>query len=373
MQVTPARARVGMVVGAVLFVAFILYLTRAALFPFLLGAGIAYVIAPLVERLAVVQPWYGRRPDVARGAAVLVIYGLVLAGLIVAGILFIPTLVHEVDQLIEAVPDFADDAQAQIDEWVAQYQREVPEDLRRRINEAIQNASSEIGAVAQGVVGRSIGFFFSTVSALLGYLSVPFFVFYALKDRDQAFGRFYAFFPEKLRPDVRECVRIANQVIGAYVRGQLFLGVLIFFITLVGLNLMGIEFALALAFFAGLTELIPIIGPIIGFIPAFIVVLATEPDKWWWVILFYLGVQAAENYLLVPRVHSTSVNIHPAVVLVLLTVGGTLFGLWGVLVAVPVFAAVRDVYAYVYRRLGDAEREAQAEADIPPNPPLSPP
>ncbi len=362
--VTPRALRAGMVVGALLAILWAAYVARGALFPFVLGAVIAYVIAPLVERLAVAQPWYGTRPETARGVAILVIYGGTLAGLVVGGIFVVPDIIHEVDQLIDDVPQLVDDAQAQIDEWAARYEEQVPGSVRERINEVISNASDDLGDLAEAAARRSLGLVFSTVSALLGYIAIPFFVFYALKDRDRALGRFYTFFPEAIRPDVRECVRIANKVLGAYVRAQLTLAVIIFAMTFVGLRLMGVEFSLALAVFAGLTEMIPIIGPIIGFIPAFIVVLATDPGRWWWVILFYMGVQAAENYLLVPRIHGESVHMHPALVLMLLAIGAALFGLWGVLLIVPLAAATRDVFIYIYRRLGEEEeKRAQASAE----------
>ncbi len=362
---TPTNIRRWLVFFALLLVLYVVWLTRAALYPFAIGAVIAYIISPLVERLAVIQPWYARKPEVARGFSVITVYGFVLAVLLIAGLIFIPRLVDEVNQLIDEIPAIVDEAQAQIDRYTERYRREVPQETREQIDQAVQDLGSEAAALVETIGRRSIDVVFSTVAGLLGYISVPFFVFYALKDRDRFFGRMYSYFPEGVRPDVRECVRIANRVVGAYVRGQLFLGLVIFLITLIGLQLMGIEFAIGLAVVAGFTELIPIIGPLIGFVPAFIVVLATEPDKWWWVVLFYLGVQAAENYLLVPRIHSTSVNIHPAVILILLAVGGALWGLQGVLIIVPLAAASRDVFAYIHRRLSEEEERRKRLPETP--------
>lgn len=366
LTITPRHIRIAMVIGALLVITWFLWLARGALFPFVIGAVLAYVIAPIVERAAVVQPWYARNPETARGVAVLFIYAAGLAAIIITAIFFVPEIIEEVDQFIEEVPELYDAASDQVDEWLDQYRDNVPENVRDRIEEALAGAGSQAGALVEGVAERSLGIVFSTVAAVFGYIAVPFFIFYALKDRDRALGRVYSFFPENIRPDVRECVRIANNVLGAYVRAQLFLALVIFTITLVGLRLMGIQFSVGLAITAGFTELIPIIGPIIGFVPAFIVVLATDPEKWWWVVLFYIGVQAAENYLLVPRFHSSSVNMHPALVLVLLTAAGAVFGLLGVLVVVPVAAAIRDVYAYVYRRLGEEETRRAALAAEPP-------
>jgi predicted PurR-regulated permease PerM len=357
--------RIGMTTAAVLVALWVAYIARGALFPFALGAAIAFVISPLVERLARIQPWYERRPELARGVAILTVYVSVSAALVVAGFLFIPQLVDEVDQLVEDVPDLTRKARDEFSAWNQQYEERVPADLRERIDKSFREVGNDVSAAARAIAVRSLNVVVSTLATVLGFISVPFFVFYALKDREKAFGRFYSWFPAHLQPDVKEVVRIGNRTLGAYVRAQLFLALVIFVITYAGLWLMGVEFSLGLAFVAGLTEMIPIIGPLIGFVPAFVVVLATEPEHWWWVVLFYLGVQAVENYLLVPRIHANSVQMHPALVLVLLAVGGALWGLWGVLVIVPLAAALRDVFTYIYGRLGEAEeRRRKLDVDV---------
>ena len=94
---------------------------------------------------------------------------------------------------------------------------------------------------------------------------------------------------------------------------------------------LGVPFAVVLGVVAGITELIPIVGPLIGAAVAILVTLATAPDKLIWVALLYLGVQLVENTLLVPRVQSDTLNIHPIVVIVVIIVGGHFFGIWGII------------------------------------------
>lgn len=361
-RATLRRTRMGLVVAVLLLVATALWLTRDALFPFVLSAILAYVIAPVVERLALAQPWNRKHPEVARGAAIISIYAVIGAALTLIAIFAIPAVVREVGDLIDAVPELSTAARERVDGWIERYNEEVPEELRDRVDQALREAGGAVTGFARNLFTRSVGIVFSTIAALVGYIAVPFFVFYLLKDRDQAAGKFYSLFPPGLQADVRECVRIANHAFGAYVRGQLLLGLVIFAITFVGLLVMGVQFSLALAVVAGITELIPIIGPVLGAIPAIIVVLATEPGHWWWVVLFYIGVQGAENYLLVPRIHSHTVGMHPALVLVLLAVGGALFGIWGLLLVVPVTATARDVFIYVYGRLQEEESASPSPA-----------
>lgn len=359
LSLTAAQWRRILVVAALIVVLWVLWIARGALFPFLLGVIIAFVIAPAVERIARLQPWHRANPVLSRGVAILAVYFGVLAAIGVPAFFLVPALVDESIEFVDEAPALFEDAQRRLEDLTSEYERRVPEDVRERIDEAVADLGQRFGDIAAGVAARTASTAFSNVAALIGYVAVPFFVFYAVRDRDQARHWFYNLFPERIRPDVEECTSIVNRVFGAYLRGQLILGFAIFVITLAGLWLMDIQFAIALAFIAGVTELIPLIGPIIGFVPALIVVLATDPEKWWWIVLFYIAVQQAENNLLVPRIQGQAVHLHPVVILILLAIGGALFGLLGVILVVPIAAAIRDVYLYVYRRLGDAaDREA---------------
>ena len=93
-------------------------------------------------------------------------------------------------------------------------------------------------------------------------------------------------------------------------------------------------------------ELIPIIGPLLGAIPGVLVALATLPGDLLWVVLLYTGVQLVENVVLVPRIQGRAVDIHPAIIMLLLVISSEVAGLWGVIVAVPLAAVPRDVFLY---------------------------
>ena len=116
----------------------------------------------------------------------------------------------------------------------------------------------------------------------------------------------------------------------------------------VGLFLLGIRFSAVLGVIAGVTELVPVIGPLLGAIPGSLVTLATSPNDLVPVLLLYVGIQLVENALLVPRIQGRAVEIHPAIIMVILVVASEAAGLWGVLLAVPVAAVARDVFKYFY-------------------------
>ena len=110
--------------------------------------------------------------------------------------------------------------------------------------------------------------------------------------------------------------------------------------------------------------MVPILGPWLSFIAAAIVVLATDPGKIWIVAILFLMIQQLENTFLVPKIQGDAVGMNPAVIMVLLVLGGALFGIIGVIAVVPIAAILRDVFVYIYNRLSE---EAQSSDELPPH------
>ena len=141
---------------------------------------------------------------------------------------------------------------------------------------------------------------------------------------------------------------IIHDVIGAYIRAQLFSAVVVGVAVFLGLFFLGIKFAALLGLIAGLFGLIPIIGALLGAIPGLLVTLATARDDMIWVVILYLVVQFVESNIISPRIQSRAVNIHPALILAILVIASETAGLWGVIIGVPLTAAARDVFKYFY-------------------------
>lgn len=351
------RIRYAMVVLAVVVVGYLLWRARGGFIPFLIGGVLAYLLTPLVDRVALGMPFGRRRPELARTLAIVLIY-LVGASVLISGAaLIIPAIVRETGELADNIPGYVRAAQDRAREWSATYRERVPADVQARIDESLNNAGDTAGQFGQRMLTRSFSFAQGLFSVILGYLIIPFWLFYILKDRHKIGPEIQRWFPPGIRDDVNACIRICQRVLGSYIRAQLTLGFFIGVVTTIGLWLLGIEGYIVLGIIAGLTELIPVLGPILGAIPALIVVLATEPDKFIWVLLFYVAVQQVENAILVPRIQGNAVNLHPALIIVLLVVAQQVAGFFGMVVVVPLAALVKDLYQYVYRRLREREDE----------------
>lgn len=166
-------------------------------------------------------------------------------------------------------------------------------------------------------------------------------------------------------------IGIVQRVVGQWVRGQVVLGITVFIATFAGLLLLSEvvhpvfgQFALLLAIFAGVLELLPVIGPIIAAIPAVLLAATAGGEAVVAALVLYTVVQQVENYLLVPKIQGDAVQLHPSAVMFALILGAAIAGLLGAILALPITAAARDVYRYLFRRLSPNPPEPAAAAAL---------
>jgi len=341
-------------------VAFLAWTARGALLPFAFGGVLAYALTPVVDLLASVIPARTHRADVLRrGAVVFALYVAVAAALVGAGALLVPLAVDQTVHFVDELPQLVRSAREETDTWLRAYRDRVPAGVQERVDIIVKDGSSAAAATIASWMRGSVSFVTQTITVLVTFIVVPFWMFWALRDRHFVARNFMNAVPQTLRPDVENILTIADRLVGRYIRGQLLLGLVVGLAVGLGLSLLGVQLSLALGVWAGITELIPIVGPWIGAVPGLLIVLATDPELFVWVALLYLAVQQLENNLLVPRIQGQAVDIHPAMVILLLVVGGAAFGFLGLLVIVPLTAILREIFWYIDRRLrGEVPRDA---------------
>jgi predicted PurR-regulated permease PerM len=345
--------RVALLIAAALALAVILYLGRAALTPFLIGLVIIYVLDPPVR-------WLARR-GVPAAVAVLVVYALTFLVLAEGITLLIRPLVDQLVAFTRELPALLATFDDQLRRFSDLYSRlELPAAVR----EAVDRALAGLARSGEGFdpttllpIARTIA---GTVASVFGFLIVPVWAFYILKDRDRLLASFDRALPEPWRQDTWAVLRIVERVFGRWLRGQLFLGLVVGAATFLGFLLLGrlvderfLQFAVLLAVVAGLFELLPIIGPILSAIPAALVALTISPQAVVAVLALYVVVQQVENNVLVPKIQGDAIDLHPSIVIFALVIGGAIAGLLGAIFSLPITAAARDVYRYLFRRLSD--------------------
>jgi predicted PurR-regulated permease PerM len=330
----------------IIILLFIIYRLAGVLFPFVIGGVLAYMLFPIVRLLERVMPWQERRPTLSRIIAIAIV--IVVALGIIAGSLslIIPQIVNEATQFIADLPEIFQDARATVEQLNREYTERIPEEIKQNIEEGLAEAGNILLGAVQDAFLRIAGFITNAFSLVIGLSIIPIFLFYLLKDQKSLSDGIYTPVPVAIRLHLRNVASIINQIIGSYIRGQLLLAVVVGTLTALGLFLLGIPFQVLLGIIAGITELMPIIGPWIGGAVGVLVTLATAPEKVIWVILLYLGIQVLENSFLVPRIQGNALDLHPIAMMVVIVIGSHLFGLWGVILGPLVAAVAKEVIKY---------------------------
>ena len=335
----------------------VLYFLGTVLLSLGLSIVVAYVLLPVARVVERAFPWRRGRPGLARGIATGVIFLFLFA--ILAGVLaiVIPPTVEQSRQFAEDFPGFLDSARSTIEEWIARYAETIPVEVRDRIEDTLAGAGGVVGDAAWRVVSQTIGVVSGSFALVLGLVTAPVLVFYLMKDSGMIRSSLYSPFPESVRPHLQEALDIAERTIGGYIRGQITLGLIVGIVVTIALLLLGIPFSYILGIVAGLTELVPVVGPWVGGAVGVLVTLAAAPDKVPWVILIYVAVQLLENTLLVPRIQGNTLKLHPVAVILVIVVASNYFGLWGVIIGPPLVSMARDMAVY-FRKEWNRPEEA---------------
>jgi predicted PurR-regulated permease PerM len=314
------------------------------LLPLLLGLLIVFFLRPPVEWLV--------KHNVPRLAAVAVCYVLALALLAGVGALVAPTVARQTAQLTSSLPDYAEqlrDASAGV--W-DRYEGMLPPWADDAVDDAVENAATEVGSVATAFAGHLLTAGRSVVGLATGLMAGLFIGFYLLYTLPGVGPGIVEAMPPGWRRDVREASGRIEETVGGFVRGQVIIMAAVGLMTWLGMRLIGMPYAGFIGALAGLLDLIPYLGPIVAAVVAIIIGLFTDPMLALWAMVVMIVVQQIETNLIRPKVMSDQVGLHPVVV-ILAVIGGTaLFGFIGLLLAVPVVGVVKAIYGLYAEKQG---------------------
>jgi predicted PurR-regulated permease PerM len=356
--------RVAVLIAAAIVIGVMLWMARDAVRPFILGLLLVYLLDPPVRWLA------GR--GVRRSVAIIVVYVIAVLLFLEFLNLTLTPLINEIVRLLQDLPGLARQLQEQADRLAEIYDRlAIPDAIRQWIESMVTSITeggpsggpafdpTDLLPVLTGVT--------SVVGGLFAYVILPVWVFYVMKDRVVLTRQFDRSLPAAWRFDVWAILRIVRRVFGQWVRAQLILGVTVGVFTFIGLLILSAtvdpifgRYAILLSVTAGILELLPIIGPIISAIPAVLLAATAGIEAVIAALALYLIVQQVENNVLVPKIQGDAIELHPALVMFAIVIGGSLAGLLGAILALPVAAAIRDVTRYIFRRLSPEANDALA-------------
>jgi predicted PurR-regulated permease PerM len=310
---------------------------------------LAYLLLPPILWIEKKLPRQDRLRQTKRILLILFIYLVVLAIIGVSIFFTFPIIINSIAEFISTLPELIPDLLQRFQDWFERVSRTLPPEIQSQLTGYLGSLLTTIGDALRSAAVASVSFISGTFGLILGFAALPVFLFYILKDAEKLKEGFLAGMSAWTAEQTRNIALIIEEVLGKYIRSQIILGLTVGILDFIGLYVLGIPFAPALAAWAAVTELVPILGPWLGGAAGVIVVLATEPDKTIWVVILYFAVQILENNVLVPRIQGEFLRIHPAVILVLVVIGGYFAGIWGIILIVPVTATIIRLYRYIAR------------------------
>lgn len=372
----PPTPRVALVIAAAIVLGVVLYLGRSALLPFLVGALLIYILDPAVTFLA--DRRLGRF-GLPRWVAVLIVYAVTFFVVLEGLVLLLVPVITQLAQFVGDLPRILTALEAALAQLRELYQTlDLPPALRQFIDNLLADMWDGAPSIDLGGLLPLARTLVGTAAAFFGFIIIPVWAFYILRDRPRLTAQLLAALPPAWRDDVWAVIQIFNRVIGRWIRAQILLGLIVGAATYVGLLLLGnlidprfIQFAVFLAVIAGVLELLPIIGPILSMIPTLLVALTTNDPMLalMAVVVLYTVVQQLENAVLVPKIQGDALELHPSLIIFALIVGAAIAGLPGAIFAIPLTAAARNIYRYLFRRLSEDD-PAVPPADAPDLAPL---
>jgi predicted PurR-regulated permease PerM len=362
-RIAPLTPRVAVLIAGIVILVVLLLLASQAVRPFVVGLLVVYLLDPPVR-------WLARR-GMRRTFAILLVYVVALILFIEFVNLTITPLVNELVRFLRELPDLIESFQGQIDRITEVYTRlQIPDAIREWIDRGIASIGEgggpvlDVSALFPILTGAG-----SILGAVFGYILLPVWVFYLLKDRVSLAADFDRSLPATWRFDAWAVIKIVRRLLGQWVRAQLVLGLTVGIFTFIGLLVLSRlvdpvfgRYAVLLSVTAGILELLPIIGPIIAAVPAVLIAATAGLEPVIAAIVLYTLVQQIENNLLVPKIQGDAIQMHPALVMFAIIIGSAIAGLLGAILALPVTAAGRDVLRYLFRRSSSDSREVLAES-----------
>lgn len=315
--------------------------------PFLIAGFLFYLLNPLVKILMKIRI---KKFKVKRPLAIAVVFLLLISvlGLVIS--FFIPRLIEQIKSLVIGLPGYLSELQrfltnlfnnSHID-WLQKvdlhsYMNKFEGSLTSILKKFILSLTTSLGSV--------IG---TITSVTVTLVTVPFILFYMLKDGEKLVPTVEKIFPEHNRSKVARLLHEMSATLSRYISGQMIECLFVGTFSAIGYSMTGIPYALLVGLFAGITNIIPYLGPYIGLMPALFLAFSKSLPTVFWVIVVCIVVQQLDGNLVYPNVIGKSLHLHPLTIIIILLVAGNIAGLLGMILGVPLYAVTKVVVKFVY-------------------------
>ena len=325
------------------------YLLSPVLMPFFIAALLAYLGDPIVDKL--------EAKKLSRSLSVTIVYAvLLIAGLLLILVL-VPLLTAQVGALVKRIPEYLAIFQSTTIPWLASYGFPIEIFDVNSIKQTFTQYWTNVSQVASSLFSYMTRSGLAILQWLTNLVLIPVLTFYLLRDWDEIVSRFRELLPRRSAKQFIALSHECDEMLSAFIRGQLMVMLALAIIYTIGLGLIGLELALLLGVIAGIVSFVPYLGLIVGI--ALSGVAAYFQFNEWLPVLMVAGVfgvaQLIEGMILTPRFVGERIGLHPVAVLFAVMAGAQLFGFMGVLLALPFAAVIMVLLRHTHQRYLDSE------------------
>lgn len=316
----------------------------SSLLPFLIAFLLAYVIHPLILFID--------RLRLPRSLSVFLFYLAIFGSFYGLMSWFLPTVLRELHDLVMNLPIYLQSIPTQIIIFDQKFDLNISDYLLQEYSNWTSTITTHISEITSWIFNM----IFSIIGSLINVIIVPVALFYFLKDFERMMQATLNCFPKRYQPHVVSLAGRLDHSLGAYLRGVFLIMVMLSLIATFLLMVAGVDYAVLFGVLIGITDFIPFIGPFIGAVPVVIFALSISWNKVIVVILILAILQCIESNFLQPFIIGRNLDLHPLLIMVILIVAGSLFGIQGVIFALPVFIIIKTIFEYLYySKDGDLE------------------
>ena len=310
--------------------------------PVILAGLLYYLLNPLVDLL--------EKYKINRLVAITIVFVLITLLLIWGLAVAIPNLQAQIVSFFKNMPTYLKQAEKVLNDLL---DSRLSEQFRPQIEQVTENISSQLTTWASSFSTRAVNWASSFVSAasqiVVAVIIMPFILFYLLRDGKHLKGYMTQFLPKKFREPVGQILTDVNSQLANYVRGQITVAIIVAFMFMIFFKIIGLRYGVTLAVVAGVLNLVPYLGSFLAMLPALILGLIAGPVMLLKVTVVFIVEQTIEGRFVSPLILGSQLSIHPITILFVLLTSGSMFGIWGVLLGIPVYASAKVVIAAIFK------------------------
>ncbi|MDG7707379.1 AI-2E family transporter [Streptococcus pneumoniae] len=309
--------------------------------PVILSGLLYYLLNPIAD-------WMEKH-KVNRVIAITIVFVIIALFIIWGLAVAIPNLQRQVLTFARNVPVYLEDIDRIVNGLVAQH---LPDDFRPQLEQVLTNFSSQATVLASKVSSQAVNWVSAFISGasqvIVALIIVPFMLFYLLRDGKGLRNYLTQFIPRKLKEPVGQVLSDVNQQLSNYVRGQVTVAIIVAVMFIIFFKIIGLRYAVTLGVTAGILNLVPYLGSFLAMLPALVLGLIAGPVMLLKVVIVFIVEQTIEGRFVSPLILGSQLNIHPINVLFVLLTSGSMFGIWGVLLGIPVYASAKVVISAIF-------------------------